>query len=328
MRPMSRHFVEIHGVDVSDEMIALAHEKLRDIPHAHPHVTDGSSLAQFRRRILRFRLFLRRVPAHPQPRRGVRISARSPARAEDRRPGACCSSTACSIARTPHRYLGRRALFLRRHSGVRVAQTISRCCAGGRRHAIHVDHLAQAAARLAWLRRKPAKIDAAGAHPPHHQCQQLGAGGAVPRALRVHFHLGRESAAPMPDCIICGSRWAVRSARCAISGRRIRSGLQQVNVMLPELEATGLLPVEIQWLGRTISPPATLRVIPPGPSVPRICSITDGVNLSRKPHRDGMYEDDAGRDHAAARDRGVDRRNAVISDSSISAPTRGRSASR
>ncbi len=24
MRPMSRHFVEIHGVDVSDEMIALA----------------------------------------------------------------------------------------------------------------------------------------------------------------------------------------------------------------------------------------------------------------------------------------------------------------
>ena len=47
MRPMSRHFVEIHGVDVSDEMIALAREKLRDIPNAHPHVTDGASLAQF-----------------------------------------------------------------------------------------------------------------------------------------------------------------------------------------------------------------------------------------------------------------------------------------
>ena len=47
MRPMSRHFVEIHGVDVSDEMIALAREKLRDIPNAHPHATDGASLAQF-----------------------------------------------------------------------------------------------------------------------------------------------------------------------------------------------------------------------------------------------------------------------------------------
>src|ERR1700689_1104576 len=47
MRPMSRHFVEIHGVDVSDEMIALAKEKLRDVPHAHAHLTDGASLRQF-----------------------------------------------------------------------------------------------------------------------------------------------------------------------------------------------------------------------------------------------------------------------------------------
>src|SRR6266853_1785174 len=47
MRPMSRHFVEIHGVDVSDEMIALAREKLQDVPHAHAHVTGGASLSQF-----------------------------------------------------------------------------------------------------------------------------------------------------------------------------------------------------------------------------------------------------------------------------------------
>ena len=47
MRPMARHFAEIHGVDVSDEMITLAKEKLHDIPNAFPHATDGSSLAQF-----------------------------------------------------------------------------------------------------------------------------------------------------------------------------------------------------------------------------------------------------------------------------------------
>ena len=47
MRPMSRHFAEIHGVDVSDEMIALARERLLDIPNAHLHVSDGASLAQF-----------------------------------------------------------------------------------------------------------------------------------------------------------------------------------------------------------------------------------------------------------------------------------------
>src|SRR6185437_2860663 len=47
MRPMSRHFVEIHGVDVSDEMIARAREKLADIPNAHVHATGGASLDQF-----------------------------------------------------------------------------------------------------------------------------------------------------------------------------------------------------------------------------------------------------------------------------------------
>src|ERR1700722_7168318 len=47
IKPLSRHFSEIHGVDVSDEMIRLARERLRDIPHAHVHATNGASLGQF-----------------------------------------------------------------------------------------------------------------------------------------------------------------------------------------------------------------------------------------------------------------------------------------
>ncbi len=47
MRPMSRHFGEIHGVDISDEMIRLAQEQLKDIPHARVHVTPDSSLSMF-----------------------------------------------------------------------------------------------------------------------------------------------------------------------------------------------------------------------------------------------------------------------------------------
>src|SRR6185312_15036881 len=47
MRPMSRHFGEIHGVDVSDEMVARARQNLRSVPHAHPHATSGSDLAAF-----------------------------------------------------------------------------------------------------------------------------------------------------------------------------------------------------------------------------------------------------------------------------------------
>ena len=47
MRPMSRQFGEIHGVDISDVMVRLACDQLKDIPHAHVHVTPDSSLGMF-----------------------------------------------------------------------------------------------------------------------------------------------------------------------------------------------------------------------------------------------------------------------------------------
>ena len=49
-----------------------------------------------------------------------------------------------------------------------------------------------------------------------------------------------------------------------------RTGVRPIYVDLPELEATGLLPVQLFWLEEPISAPATLRVIPPGPVIPRI----------------------------------------------------------
>lgn len=45
MLPMSRHFGEIHGVDISEEMAAMARDRLRRTPHAHVHVTNGADLA-------------------------------------------------------------------------------------------------------------------------------------------------------------------------------------------------------------------------------------------------------------------------------------------
>src|ERR1700733_5050553 len=47
VKPLSRHFGEIHGVDVSDEMIKLARQRLSDTPSAHFHATNGASLGLF-----------------------------------------------------------------------------------------------------------------------------------------------------------------------------------------------------------------------------------------------------------------------------------------
>jgi SAM-dependent methyltransferase len=47
MIPLSRHFAEIHGVDVSDEMIRMARELLAGVPNTRVHVNNGADLAMF-----------------------------------------------------------------------------------------------------------------------------------------------------------------------------------------------------------------------------------------------------------------------------------------
>jgi SAM-dependent methyltransferase len=47
MRPLAADCGEIHGVDISDEMVRLGQDQLCDLPHAQLHVTTGSDLDAF-----------------------------------------------------------------------------------------------------------------------------------------------------------------------------------------------------------------------------------------------------------------------------------------
>ncbi|HEV3196316.1 MAG TPA: class I SAM-dependent methyltransferase [Bryobacteraceae bacterium] len=47
MIPMSKHFGEIHGVDISEEMAVLARQNLARVQNAHLHVNSGSDLSMF-----------------------------------------------------------------------------------------------------------------------------------------------------------------------------------------------------------------------------------------------------------------------------------------
>ena len=55
--------------------------------------------------------------------------------------------------------------------------------------------------------------------------------------------------------------------------------LSQVNVFLPAEVRTGLVPVRLEWRGSRLCPDSVIRVIPPGPEVPHLVSVSDGVNL-------------------------------------------------
>jgi hypothetical protein len=45
------------------------------------------------------------------------------------------------------------------------------------------------------------------------------------------------------------------------------------------MSETGLLPITLEGNGAALCPPSTIRVIPPGPQVPRVIALSDGINL-------------------------------------------------
>jgi hypothetical protein len=70
-----------------------------------------------------------------------------------------------------------------------------------------------------------------------------------------------------------------RACRLMYIGEPEKDGIAQVNVALPEGLRTGMVEVEIVWLGQPVAEPAWVRIMPAGPSVPRVTTVTDGINL-------------------------------------------------
>jgi SAM-dependent methyltransferase len=276
MRPMSRHFVEIHGVDVSDEMVALAKAKLAGIPNAHPHTTDGASLRQFEDEYFNF-VYSYAVFQHIPSRDVVFEYLRETHRVLKNG----------GFARLHFNGLPRGSDQFDTWSGARLSST--EVLEFARANDFQVLALEGIGTQYMWTtwRKRPRGWFAA------LEDREV---AAEVRIRRITNANSSEPVAPSRGRFASISVWVENlpedaglhhlqvtvgssfGSVCYI-GPPDRAGLQQINVILPELEATGLLPLEILWLGKKISPPATLRVIPPGPSVPRIRMITDGVNL-------------------------------------------------
>jgi hypothetical protein len=83
------------------------------------------------------------------------------------------------------------------------------------------------------------------------------------------------------DCDLNHVAMTADGSPCRLSyiGEPEADGVSQVNAALPEGIRTGLVPVALTWLDRPLCPDAWVRIIPPGPSVPRVGAVTDGVNL-------------------------------------------------
>lgn len=287
MRPMSRHFSEIHGVDVSDEMIALAREKLRDVPNAHLRVSDGSRLSALADDSIDF-VYSYAVFQHIPSREVVLEYLRETRRVL--KPGGLARFQLNGRPR------GSEDRFTTwdgaRFSGEEIMEF-------ARAHDMQVLALDGVSTQYMWTtwRKQPTGWQAIQEQrifetPPARIRRITNASGSepfVPSSGRfAAFTLWMEN---LP------SEAGLHQIRVSIGnglggdgfgsviyvGSQSSTSLVQITVAMPRLTDTGLLPVKLWWMDKLLAPPAMLRVTPPGPAVPRIVSISDAINIAAGP---------------------------------------------
>lgn len=270
VKPLSRHFGEIHGVDVSDEMIRLARERLADIPHAHFHATNGASLAQFANDSFDF-IYSYAVFQHIPSRDVVLEYMRETARVL--KPGGVFHGQFNGL---PH------SGDLNTWSGIVFSADDIR--AFTREQGLLLLNLDGEHTQYMWTTwSKPLPA------PPISE-------GLAPGIRRIVNAYTSERPIPQRGRLAALAILMERlPADCDLNNLRVladgqpgeplyvgppdREGLQQVNAWLPNGVRTGLVPVEVFSGDQRLCPPAIACIIPSGPLVPRIVSVTDGINL-------------------------------------------------
>jgi SAM-dependent methyltransferase len=276
MRPLSRHFKEIHGIDVSDAMIELARERLRGTPNAFPHHSSGSDLQLFPDEkfdfVYSYAVF-QHIPSGDvvfqylrEARRVLKTGGILRCQVNGLPPTAKQYDTWAGVRITPEQI----ATFALDHDFQLLALEM-----------IHTQYM--------WItcRKRPAGWARSLASSRVER-------NALIRSVS-NAHTG-EAVAPASGPLAALSLWVkglpdecdLNHLQVTVDGRPGRpeyigvpanDGVQQVNVRLPEGIRTGVVPVEMSWLGQFIALPSWVRIIPPGPAVARFETVTDGVNL-------------------------------------------------
>jgi SAM-dependent methyltransferase len=270
MRPLGREFDEIHGVDISEEMIRLARQRLSHTPNAFPELCAGSDLAMFPAARFDF-VYSYAVFQHIPSRDIVFAYLRDAFRVL--KPGGilCCQLNGLP----PH------APSYDTWSGVRIAPAeIAEFAASTGFHLLALERI--------WTQYMWVTLRKPGPEP-----------AALPRAARLRSisnAFNGEAVSPASGPMAALALWIERlPASCHLlntivtaDGRPCRlasisppaaDGVTQVSLMLPENVRTGMVMVEALHDGTPLGSPCWVRLMPPGPAVPRITGIGDGVNL-------------------------------------------------
>ena len=264
MRPMSRHFLEIHGVDVAGDAIRQARENLQDLPQAHPREIHGTSLEDFADQSFDFVYSFALFPYIPS-RELVVAFLREIHRVL--RPGGLAR---LQFNGSP----GQSGAAFSSHELLEFAQSRDfqvLALEGVSTQSMWTTWRKQPAGWFAGLEEQMAALGDTLPVKIHKITNAFSFEPVAPSRGRFAVISVRVENLPV-DADLNHLRVTIGNSQGTVVsiGPVIRNGWQRIRIDLPQLEATGLLPVQFFWLNRPLSEPATLRVIPPGPSIPRI----------------------------------------------------------
>jgi hypothetical protein len=277
---MSRRFGEIHGIDVADEMIARAREKLRGVPHAFAHHASGSDLSMFSDDYFDF-VYSYAVFQHIPSAEVVFSYLRETVRVL--RPGGVAHLQINGLPKTSKAYTT--------WEGVRVGSEEVR--AFTREHGVRLLALTGVDTQYMWTTWQKAVEEERWADrksaPPGTQVRAISNAFSSEQAVPSGGRLAccALSIENLPsDCDLNSLAVYIDDVPGTVCyiGPAVNNGLSQVNVFLPAGVRTGLLPVRVEWLGGRLCPDRYVRVIPPGPAVPRLTALSDAVNLLSPQH--------------------------------------------
>jgi SAM-dependent methyltransferase len=271
MRPLAKHFQEIHGVDVSDEMVRLARERLRDTPNAFPHHGTGSDLGMFPDEKFDF-VYSFAVFQHIPSREVVFNYLREARRVL--KPG--------GVLRCQLNGLPPHAKQYDTWSGVRI--TPEEIASFAQEQNLQLLVLEQIWTQYMWItcrKRGGASGGRTQGASIRNISNALTGEGVAPAsgplaALSLWVHNLPE------DCDLLTMKVLADGRECRLSyiGEPEHDGVVQVNVTLPEGIRTGMVPVEMMRVaGNPVCAAGWVRIMTAGPTVPRISTITDGINL-------------------------------------------------
>ncbi len=278
LRPMNRNFGELHGVDVSDEMIRLAEARFSGASGMHLHATSGADLAPLGTDYFDFvysYAMFRRIPS-----RDVVLSYFDEIR-RVLKPGGTARLHLNGLppgGKTPDTW-----------DGVRLSR--DEVADYTLRHDFQLLALTGAGTPDMWTtwRKQPAGWRASLKNP-----------GAPSKIQRSANASTGEPVVPASGRFACESFWVEQlPADCDLNDLSVAfdgvpgtpcyigplepSGLNQLHVLLPRGVRTGLVPVELLWLGAPLCPQVWLRVVPSGILTPRFRSVADGATLLAGP---------------------------------------------